>query len=124
METLEEDPLNPWDLQTIVESEVQDACSEEDFPNLLATEDAKDPNTYPFNSTKTDPDEGNEDSNVALMLGLSTEKYNDSLGDDWALDKIKLSPPSTDEESLHIIVDADIHIEALHTDVPNLAEEE
>jgi hypothetical protein len=61
-------------LHITVESEVHDAFSEEDLPNLLAAEKPNGPNANPFKPTRTVPVEGTQDSNADLMLGLSKEK--------------------------------------------------
>jgi hypothetical protein len=40
------------------------------------------------------------------------------------LDKIKLSPPATDDEILHITVEADFQTDEMHAEDPTLVEEE
>lgn len=61
---------------------------------------------------------------VAVILGLSKEKEAISLGEDWELDNIRSSLPSSDDGNLQNTEDTDIQIEASHADDPNLLEEE
>ena len=72
----------------------------------------------------TAPDDGRMVRPVDLIVGLSNEKNAESIGDDCALDTIRLSLPSTEDESLHRTAEADDQIEASLTDDPTLVEEE
>ena len=72
----------------------------------------------------TAPDDGRMVRPVDLIVGLSNEKNAESIGDDCALDTIRLSLPSTEDESLHRTAEADNQTETSQTDDPILIEAE
>jgi len=121
---LENGPLNPEHLHMIVESEFHVALSEDVLPSLQVAEMPNNPKASPFNSTMTPPEEDKADSFVELIIGLSKEKCAVNFGEYCELDTSRLSRPSTDDEVLQSIVEAETHIEAEHTESPIVAEGE
>ena len=121
---LEELPRNPEHLEMMYESDIHVDLSEEVLPRALASELRNDPKANPCNSTTDAPDEGKTVRPVVPTEGLSKENDADRFGEDCALEAIRPSLPSTEDEILHSNVEADTQMEASHDENPTLVEAE